>query len=52
MEHAAVRKGSDDEYEAPQVLASYTKEELEAVVATEGQSTGGCGCGGGSILRN
>ena len=40
-------------YEAPKVLASYEKDELEDAVRidpeVEGQG-GGCGCGGGSIL--
>lgn len=36
------------EYEPPEVLASYSKEELEAALQPEGQfgSTCGCGCGG------
>jgi hypothetical protein len=33
-------------YEAPKVQASYTKEELEALISAEGSSVGGgCGCG-------
>jgi hypothetical protein len=43
-------------YETPRVLASYEKEELEDVIGidpeVEGQSGGGCGCGGDSILTN
>ena len=35
------------EYEAPEILASYEKEELEALMQPEAQSSG-CGCG--SIL--
>jgi len=38
-------------YEAPKLLASYDKEELESLIRPEGfflQSGGGCGCGGGS----
>lgn len=37
------------EYEAPEILASYEKEELEELVQPEAQ-TGGSGCGCGSIL--
>jgi hypothetical protein len=33
-------------YEAPEVKASYEKEELEALIKPEGQgASGGCGCG-------
>lgn len=33
-------------YEAPEVQASYEKEELEALIKPEGQgASGGCGCG-------
>jgi hypothetical protein len=46
-------------YEAPNVLATYEKEELEDVIGIDtevegGYETpgGGCGCGGGSILNN
>lgn len=36
-------------YEAPEVIASYSKEELEKAIQPHGQSGGsGCGCGGGS----
>lgn len=42
-------------YEAPKVLASYGKDELESALQVEGQSGGGqgscgCGCGCGSVL--
>lgn len=34
-------------YEAPEVLASYSREELESMVSPEGDPNGGCGCGCG-----
>ena len=41
-------------YETPRVLASYEKDDLEDAIGLDievaGQSGGGCGCGGGSIL--
>lgn len=49
------------EYEAPKILASYSKEELEEAIqphgdygapGCSGSCGGGCGCGGGSILIN
>jgi hypothetical protein len=43
--------GSKQRYEAPRVLASYDKEELDSALQVEGQSGGGCGCGCGSILQ-
>jgi hypothetical protein len=43
-------------YEAPRVLATYEKEELEDVIGIDTEVEGGggcgCGCGGGSILQN
>ncbi|MBN1848690.1 MAG: hypothetical protein JW932_08910 [Deltaproteobacteria bacterium] len=43
------------EYEAPKVLASYSKEELEESIKPHGDygqpgCGGGCGCGCGSVL--
>ena len=38
-----------DEYESPQVLVSYTKEELEEAIEPHGDyDQPGCGCGCGS----
>jgi hypothetical protein len=31
-------------YEKPELLASYNKQELEAVMQPKGQDGGGCGC--------
>ena len=47
MEHKDGKTNNEKSYEAPEILASYSKEELEAVIQPEGQSTGGCGCGCG-----
>ena len=45
------REPKQQPYETPEVLASYTKEEIEAAVRPEGQDGnfggGGCGCGCG-----
>lgn len=40
-------------YEQPKILASYQKEELEAVISPHGspESNGGGGCGGGLIIN-
>lgn len=41
-------------YSEPKILATYGKEELEAIGTPHGDGFesggGGCGCGGGSIL--
>jgi hypothetical protein len=34
-------------YEAPRVLATYSKQELEEVIQPQGVGGCGCGCGGG-----
>ena len=33
----------ETKYEAPKILASYEKEELEELIKLQGQSSGGCG---------
>jgi len=48
---SSISKGAKASYQAPKVLASYGKDELESALHPEGQSGGGCGCGcGGGIL--
>ncbi len=44
MEHTDRVPEPKQEYEAPEVLASYEKEELENVMQPEAQSSG-CACG-------
>jgi hypothetical protein len=39
-------------YEEPKILATYQREDLEEAIMPHGESAGGCGCGGGSILIN
>ena len=50
-EHRPAEDGNGPEakrrYEAPRILASYDKEDLEAAMQLEAQSGGGCGCGCG-----
>lgn len=55
MEPRVTTNHAVERYESPEVLASYTREELEAAVRPAGDTPnpdggGGCGCGGGSIL--
>jgi hypothetical protein len=51
MEKTQPAEKKKELYEDPQVLATYTNEELEEMIKPHGEvEGGGCGCGGGSIL--
>lgn len=54
MKVEETNKLEQKEYEAPEILASYDKKELEESIKPHGtpdqSGGGGCGCGGGSIL--
>lgn len=45
MEAIRTARETNPECEAPEVLASYSKEKLEAGTRPEAQSGGGCMCG-------
>ena len=45
MEPSNRNADAKPKYETPKVLASYEKEELEALIRPEGQGSPGCGCG-------
>ena len=44
METDAINVKDKEKYEAPKVIASYSKKELEEAIQPHGQSGGGCGC--------
>lgn len=55
MEKRIKESKTKEKYNAPKVLASYSKEELEEAIQPHGDygspgCSGGCGCGCGSIL--